>query len=181
LGVFGYAGHRHAIETILSDEVEVLLVLGSGLNQRDTLYWDRKMLPSRALVHVDINPEVPGRTWHTEVPVVGDCGRFLDVMLKASQGSGLEATRGERSKWLERIRSSGPRHYDLANTESDAVPLHPARAITELRRVMPREAVLLVDSGAHRAFCGHYWEAYEPRSYISPPTSVRWGGRYPRR
>jgi acetolactate synthase I/II/III large subunit len=167
LGVFGYAGHRHAIETILSDEVEVLLVLGSGLNERDTLYWDRKMLPSKALVHVDINPEVPGRTWHTEVPVVGDCGRFLDVMLKASQSSGLEATRQERSAWLEKIRSSGPRHYDLANTESDAVPLHPARAITELRKVMPRDAVLLVDSGAHRAFCGHYWEAYEPRSYIS--------------
>ena len=42
LGVFGYAGHRHAIDTILSDEVEVLLVLGSGLSQRDTLFWDRQ-------------------------------------------------------------------------------------------------------------------------------------------
>lgn len=167
LGVFGYAGHRHAIETILSDEVEVLLVLGSGLNQRDTLYWDRKMLPARALVHVDIDPEVPGRTWHTEVPVVGDCGRFLDAMLEAGRGGGLEETRRERGAWLEGIRASGPRCYDLANTESEAVPLHPARAVAELRRVMPREAVLLVDSGAHRAFCGHYWEAYEPRSYIS--------------
>jgi acetolactate synthase I/II/III large subunit len=169
LGVFGYAGHRHAIETILSDEVEVLLVLGSGLNQRDTLYWDRKMLPTRALVHVDINPEVPGRTWHTEVPVVGDCGRFLDALLKASpaRGRGVEATRQERSVWLEKIRSSGPRHYDFASTKSDAVPLHPARVITELREVMPRDEVLLVDSGAHRAFCGHYWEAYGPRSYIS--------------
>jgi acetolactate synthase-1/2/3 large subunit len=169
LGVFGYAGHRHAIETILSEEVEVLLVLGSGLSQRDTLYWDRKMLPSRALVHADINPEVPGRTWHAEVPVIGDCGRFLDALLKANstQSSGLEATRKQRSAWLEKIRSSGSRHYDLASTESDAVPLHPARAITELRKVMPRDAVLLVDSGAHRAFCGHYWEAYRPRSYIS--------------
>ena len=169
LGVFGYAGHRHATETILSEEVEVLLVLGSGLSQRDTLYWDHKMLPSRALVHADINPEVPGRTWHTEGPVIGDCGRFLDALLKANstQSSGLEATRKQRSAWLEKIRSSGPRHYDLASTESDAVPLHPARAITELRKVMPRDAVLLVDSGAHRAFCGHYWEAYGPRSYIS--------------
>ena len=48
LGIFGYAGHRHAIDTMLSDEVEVLLVLGSGLSQRDTLFWDRRMLPSRA-------------------------------------------------------------------------------------------------------------------------------------
>jgi acetolactate synthase-1/2/3 large subunit len=39
--------------------------------------------------------------------------------------------------------------------------------ITDLRRVMPRHTVLLVDSGAHRAFCGHYWESYEPRTYLS--------------
>ena len=26
---------------------------------------------------------------------------------------------------------------------------------------------MLVDSGAHRAFAGHYWESYEPRTYIS--------------
>ncbi|MDD5641146.1 MAG: thiamine pyrophosphate-dependent enzyme, partial [Syntrophales bacterium] len=36
-----------------------------------------------------------------------------------------------------------------------------------MRRVFPRDTVLVVDSGAHRAFCGHYWEAYEPRTYIS--------------
>ena len=32
---------------------------------------------------------------------------------------------------------------------------------------MPRDGIVLVDSGAHRAFAGHYWEAYEPRTYIS--------------
>ena len=47
------------------------------------------------------------------------------------------------------------------------MPLHPARVLRDLRRVVPRETVLLVDSGAHRAFCGHYWEAYEPRTYLS--------------
>ena len=67
LGIFGYAGHRPAIDTILSDDVEVLLVLGSGLSQRDTLFWDRKMLPSRALVQVDIDPQVIGRTWPADV------------------------------------------------------------------------------------------------------------------
>ena len=32
---------------------------------------------------------------------------------------------------------------------------------------MPRDGIVLVDSGAHRAFAGHYWSAYAPRSYIS--------------
>jgi len=169
LGIFGYAGHRYAIDTILSDDVEILLVLGSGLSQRDTLFWDRRMLPSRALVQVDIDPQVIGRTWPVDVPVVGDCGRTLQVLMSYDYqlAQALESANPQRRTWLERIRAAGPRHYEGENTTSAAVPLHPARVITELRRVMPRDTVLVVDSGAHRAFCGHYWEAYEPRSYIS--------------
>ena len=169
LGIFGYAGHRPAIDTILSDEVEVLLVLGSGLSQRDTLFWDRRMLPSRGLIQVDIDPQVIGRTWPADVPVVGDCARVLQVLMSYDYQlvQALESTNGTRRAWMERIRAGGPRHYEGENTASDAVPLHPARVIAELRRVMPRDTVLVVDSGAHRAFSGHYWEAYGPRSYIS--------------
>jgi len=45
--------------------------------------------------------------------------------------------------------------------------VHPARAISALRKAFPRDGILLVDSGAHRAFAGHYWESYAPRTYIS--------------
>jgi acetolactate synthase-1/2/3 large subunit len=169
LGIFGYAGHRHAIDTILSDDVEVLLVLGSGLSQRDTLFWDRKMLPSRALVQVDINPQVIGRTWPADVGMVGDCGRVLQVLMTYDYQlpQKLATSNDERCTWLETIRAAGPRYYEVENTASDVVPLHPARVVFELRQAMPRETVLVVDSGAHRAFCGHYWESYGPRGYLS--------------
>lgn len=169
LGIFGYAGHRHAIDAILSEEVEVLLVLGSGLSQRDTLFWDRKMLPQRALVHVDLDPKVIGRTFPTMVPVVGDCRQVLRLLTEAhpEKAGRLEASGPARRAWVQSIKDLGPRHYEVENTVSDVVPLHPARVVAALRRVMPRNAVLVVDSGAHRAFCGHYWEAYEPRTYIS--------------
>lgn len=168
LGVFGYAGHRPAIETLLSGDVEVLMVLGSGLNQRDTMFWDRKMLPSRALVQVDINPRAIGRTWPADVRVAGDVKAVLDglVALEAGRASQLEATRAPRAAWVEQIRAAGPRCYDAGNAQSEAVPLHPARVVAGLRKVMPRNAALAVDSGAHRAFASHYWESYEPRSYL---------------
>lgn len=169
LGIFGYAGHRHAIDTILSGDVEVLLVLGSGLSQRDTLFWDRKMLPSRALVQVDINPQVLGRTWPADVGIVGDCGRVLQVLMTYDYElpQALAAGNAARRTWLEAIKAAGPCCYEEENIASTAVPLHPARVVTALRQAMPRDTVLVVDSGAHRAFCGHYWEAYGPRSYIS--------------
>jgi acetolactate synthase-1/2/3 large subunit len=37
LGVFGYGGSRWAIDAICSDKVDILLVVGSALSQRDTM------------------------------------------------------------------------------------------------------------------------------------------------
>ena len=45
LGVFGYGGSRWATEAVLDPAVEVLIVLGSALSQRDTLQWNRKCSP----------------------------------------------------------------------------------------------------------------------------------------
>src|SRR3954454_9222528 len=39
LGVFGYAGSRHATTAILGGGLDCLLVLGSGFNERDTMHW----------------------------------------------------------------------------------------------------------------------------------------------
>ena len=169
LGVFGYAGHPHAIGAILSGQVEVLLVLGSGLLQRDTMYWNPKMLPTRALVQVDIDPTVIGRAWPVGLPLAGDCKEVLSRLLAEDSPnvSALEAGNAKRREWLKQIRGSGPNYYDLENPASDAAPLHPARVIREMRRALPEETVLMVDSGAHRAFCGHYWQALSPRSYLS--------------
>lgn len=169
LGVFGYAGHRHAIEGLTSGEVEALVVLGSGLSQRDTLFWDRNMLPTRALIHADIDPTVIGRTWPSEAPLTGDCGEILRYLLRIDGDRAValaDAVPGRR-RWLEKIRALGPRLYDPQAAASDDVPLHPARVATALRAAMPRHGAVVVDSGAHRAFCGHYWQAYAPRTYFS--------------
>lgn len=169
LGVFGYAGTRHATEALLNGGVEVLLVLGSGLDQRDTMFWDAKLRPSKALVQVDVEPGAIGRNFPADAAVTGDCRAALQALLGAlaERTRALGEGNAARAAWLQGIRASGPRLYDAENCASDAVPLHPARVIAELRRAMPRDTVVLVDSGAHRAFAAQYWEAYGPGHYLS--------------
>ncbi|MFZ1090919.1 MAG: thiamine pyrophosphate-dependent enzyme, partial [Xanthobacteraceae bacterium] len=96
------------------------------------------------------------------------CRAFLELMRERSDAiaAALGAGEKQRRAWLAKIRS-GPRLYDLENCSRPTKPVHPAAAISALRRVYPRDGILLVDSGAHRAFAGHYWTAYEPRTYIS--------------
>jgi acetolactate synthase-1/2/3 large subunit len=166
LGNFGYAGTHHARIALLDAPPDLLVVLGSGLNQRDTMMWSLQCQPG-ATILVNVSPAAIG-SHAADGAVVGDCGAYLEYLLRQSDRLRpfLEATVGERAAWQEAIRAQ-PRLQDVENCTSDAVPIHPARVISDLRRVFPRDGILLIDSGAHRAFAGHYWESYEPRTYIS--------------
>jgi acetolactate synthase-1/2/3 large subunit len=102
------------------------------------------------------------------VTVVGDVSAFLERIMSEPNEllRHLDGGKAVREEWVRAIREC-PRLYDAENCSSDSIPIHPARVVAELRKAMPRETVALVDSGAHRAFAGQYWESYEPRTYIS--------------
>lgn len=179
LGVFGYGGSRWAIEAIRSDEVEVLLVIGSDLSQRDTMQWDPKMLPSKALIQVDADPVLIGRTWNVDVPIVADPASMLKALADLQDAAGLEAGRDSRLEFLRKIRGQGPRWYNSEDRESGAVPMHPARVVSELRDAFPDNGVLCVDSGAHRAWFAEYWETLEPGTHFSLTNLGPMGGAIP--
>lgn len=166
LGVFGYAGTHHARAALLDATPDLLIILGSGLNERDTMYWSLKLNPKRTIC---LNLDATAMADHVGgAPVLGDVRSYLGFLASRHDviAPGLEATRAARADWLAAIRAM-PRLQDPENCRSSAVPLHPARAISALRSTFPRDGILLVDSGAHRAFAGHYWESYAPRTYIS--------------
>ncbi|MBX9776727.1 MAG: thiamine pyrophosphate-binding protein [Xanthobacteraceae bacterium] len=168
LGVFGYAGTRHATAAILGGGLDCLLVLGSGFNERDTMHWTVREGCKALTIHV--NTDMDELTANADLGhvVPGSCHAFLDLMLAraADIEPSLQAGQAQRREWLARI-TAGPRLYDVENCSRPTLPIHPAAAITALRQALPRDGIVLVDSGAHRAFAGHYWTAYQPRSYIS--------------
>src|SRR5712671_4076280 len=128
LGVFGYAGTRHATAAILGGNIECLLVLGSGFNERDTMHWTVRERSKAFMIHVNTDME--------ELTANGDLGHVVPGSARA--------------------------FLDLMHERAAA--LAPALAAG---KALPRDGIVLVDSGAHRAFAGHYWSAYAPRTYIS--------------
>ncbi len=181
LGVFGYGGSQWAIDAIRDDQVEVLLVIGSGLSQRDTMQWDPAMLPSTALVHVESDPVLIGRTWVSDVPLVAHAGAFLDRLLAVdgATADALCAGRDSRRTFLAGVRGRTPRTYQDEDTHSDALPMHPARVVTELRDAFPDDGVLCVDSGAHRAWFAEYWTVRQPGTHLSLTNLGPMGGAVP--
>jgi acetolactate synthase-1/2/3 large subunit len=166
LGTFGYAGTHHARAALLDAAPDLRVVLGSGLNERDTMQWSLDMAPAPSVV-VNLSAMAIGNHT-TEGGVMGDVGAYLRWLLSQRERltPALGSTRAARAAWLDGIRAQ-PRLQDPQNQTSASVPIHPARAVAELRKAFPRDGILLVDSGAHRAFAAQYWDAYEPRTYIS--------------
>lgn len=166
LGVFGYAGTHHARMAILDSPPDLLLVLGSGLNERDTMNWTLKLKPHNAIC-VNLNTQAMGNHL-TGSSIVGDATAYLSWLMEIDKQiqPSLSTTQKVRKTWLEKIKST-PRLQDPENCMSNAAPLHPARIISEFRNIFPREGIVVIDSGAHRAFAGHYWVSYEPLTYIS--------------
>jgi acetolactate synthase I/II/III large subunit len=168
LGVFGYAGTRHATTALLAEDLDVLLILGSGLNERDTMHWTLREKSKALMIHVNTDMHeltAAGEAGHV---VSGSCHAFLDLLIgiRETTTAVIAKSRPARLSWLAAVKS-GPRLYDIENCHRATYPIHPAAAVTALRAAIPRDGIVLVDSGAHRAFAGHYWSAYEPCSYIS--------------
>lgn len=166
LGVFGYAGTHHSRMAILDQTPDLLLILGSGLNERDTMNWTLELQPEHTIC-VNLSTQAFGRLPKGSA-VVGDAEAYLNFLLSKKEflTAPLKSTQKERESWLKDI-SSRPRLQEPENMKSQAVPIHPSRVISALRENLPRDGIVLIDSGAHRAFAGHYWSSYSPLTYIS--------------
>lgn len=166
LGVFGYAGTNHSKQALLDDSPDLLIVLGSSLNERDTLHWSLK-LGHKKTICVNSNA-IAFESCLEAKCVVGDAGAYLSWLITHIERiqPSLESTQATRKAWLAAIKAK-PRLQEPENCQSSAIPIHPARVVFELRKALPRDGIVLIDSGAHRAFAGHYWEAYLPLTYIS--------------
>jgi len=161
--MFGYAGTNRAITTLLGSDLDVLLVLGSSMNLRDTLFWSRQLATRTQIIQIDIDPTMLGHDYPVPHTIVSDCRQTLQQLCKFADEELRQLTQSApaRRKCTAELKAL-PAHFNTEKQTSDATPIHPARLIAEIRRALPHEIILFVDSGAHRAFAGHYWESFGP-------------------
>ncbi|MGF1682845.1 thiamine pyrophosphate-binding protein [Photobacterium minamisatsumaniensis] len=194
LGVFGYAGTNHSTLALLNgdqtnpscpnygvEDNHLLIVLGSSLNQRNTMRWDEHLKPENGIYQADVNISTFSKNYPIDVAINSDIRTLLEWLMADEQAEQLLPileTNNIRQKWLNSI-SVKPRYYDEENRHSPAIPMHPARVISELQNIAPQHTIIIGDSGAHRAFAGHYWQSNAPREYLTATALAPMGWAIP--
>ncbi len=149
LGVFGYAGQRVASDTVLSDEVDVLMVVGSSLNEMASLCWRPELAPAETFIQIDIDPDRIGRNYAVDLPLLGDARAVL-AALGERIGANPDAD-GPPSDWPP-IEASAA---DDTPAPSPSDRITPQQWRAEMQAVLPDDALIYSDVGGHMLFNIH--------------------------
>jgi acetolactate synthase-1/2/3 large subunit len=171
-----YAGGCGEIGTLAGNEVarnaDVLLAVGCRFSDRvASSYRDGVTfsIPPTKLIQVDLDPFEIGRNYPVEVGIVGDAKAVLDDLLVE-----LSELRGGRAyqdtspyRELVALREEWERRLEPMRT-AEHRPMTISTALAQIRRVMPRDAILVTDSGytADQAFAE--FPVYEERTNLMP-------------
>ncbi len=161
LGVFGMGGHARADRYLENDDV--ILVVGSSLNEFASSAWSQRLCASVAFIQADIDPTQIGKNYPADIALVGDAGATIDALLAALPSTAP----GRRTRaLLSGLAREVPRWEQPEQMSSEATPLSPPRVITELRAAMPEDALLFVDTGNASLWACHYFEVRQPGTYF---------------
>ena len=157
LGVSGLGGHTAVNDYMLQHRPARLLVLGTRLGEA-TSFWDRDLLPTEEMIHVDIDPEVPGTAFPQSrtIAVHAEIGAFLTELVEHFPVRPLQRT-GRSPRWQEggslRLSSRGPVRPQVL---MDVIQHHVIHG---------SDAVILAECGNSFAWCNHYLRFDKPGRY----------------
>jgi acetolactate synthase-1/2/3 large subunit len=170
LGVHGICGSKQADAFVRERRPDVLLVVGSGLGEWPTKSWESAWLPSRTLVQIDVNPQMLGRVYPVQLPIVGEAGNSLDGLI-AQDARRFERKLPEprriqaRREWIAAFKRRVSPYSHHERRESGDTPLLPQRLMKELNDAAPKLTSIFLDNGNSMAWGIHHLQ-------IDPPTEV---------
>ena len=144
-GQGGPRGNR--VASGLTRDADLLLVIGARLAFNSTFHSHDYISSSAKIIQVDIEASAIGRYFPVELGIQVDARGALLALLEAI--ARRPAIGGERKQWLNRFQSDWQSLLAERETEAsiEAMPMHPRRALAEIRYVLPQDAIVTLDTG----------------------------------
>jgi acetolactate synthase-1/2/3 large subunit len=146
VGVFGDSGHASAWKAFR--QADVVLAIGTALNQHATFNYREDLFEDKVLVNVNISGTEIDKAYKADHALVSDAAPAVRALHAA-----LETRVGER----ERVEVDG-RDWEARHIPHLPFELHPGQLAQAIGRMLPPDAVLLADAGAHLAWLSYYVE-----------------------
>ncbi|MCK5155430.1 MAG: thiamine pyrophosphate-binding protein [Spirochaetales bacterium] len=162
----GWLGHPVAHEYI-REYADLVLAVGFRFGDQGTSFWSEgyPFVKENKFIQIDIIPQEIGRYYPVEVGLLGDAKAVLtDLINVIPKSNSFTARRKTVEKRLVEMFSNVK--LDMPN--EDLTPMEPVKAAGEIRRVLPDNSILAIDTGQHAHYFTAFYPVYGHRRYLCP-------------
>jgi len=164
VGPPGGRGAGEAAEAL--HRADVILALGTRLNQATTLWNYRVINRETRIIQVDIDAQEIGRNYPVAVGITGDARAVAEQLVRA-----LREAR-PKPAWRNEIAALAARRKQRLEAELSLTgdPMMPQRVYPELRKALPRDCMVTLDAGVAPGL------AYDRLQFELPRTFFNYAG-----
>lgn len=160
----GQAGPRgNRVASRLTKEADLMVVLGARLGFNSTFHSNDYVGADTRIAHVDVEGSAVGRYFPAEIAAQGDARLTAEALTQ-------RASKPDCDVWRERFREDMQSLRDERAEEAaiETLPMHPRRALGEIRASLPETAIVTLDTGNTCLQAADRLAHYEPLSLITP-------------
>jgi acetolactate synthase-1/2/3 large subunit len=148
VGVVGSNGGTLETRAVV-DAADLIVFIGCRAGSVTTERWRHPAPGAAKIIHIDVDPSVPGRNYRIDVPIVSDARLALAALDDALEGHQATARKfSVAAKW-EKFRR-------LA--ESKETPIRPERVVAELDSLLDPDAIVVADLGTPCPYFSAYYK-----------------------
>ncbi len=145
------------------DRADTIIAVGYDLVEYAPEFWNNGV--KKRIIHIDFEPAEIDRAYQPEVEIDADVADALWHLNEELND------RFEDRLPLFDIAGRRDLHQTIADdlsaeAEDRAFPMKPQRILSDLRRAMDRDDILLSDVGAHKMWVARYYQCYEPNTCL---------------
>jgi len=170
VGVVGSYSRESANRVV--GNADLVCFVGSETGGMTTHFWAVPKIGT-PVIQIDIDPEAIGRNYPLVAGVNGDAKVTLAQMLRAADRAGA----GKRKAWVAQVQEicRDWRAKYAPMLASEAVPIRPERMCADLSRIMPEDAIVVVDTGHAGMWMGGMYDLTSPQqSYMRSAGHLGW-------
>jgi acetolactate synthase I/II/III large subunit len=141
VGVVGSNGGTPETRAVV-DGADLIIFVGCRAGSVTTERW-RHPAPGQArIIHIDVDPAVPGANYKVDVPLIGDARLCLSALNEALG----DFSRSRDLSFIEEKKREKFAKFDKLAASGDA-PIRPERVVAELSAALDGDAIVVADPG----------------------------------
>lgn len=151
----------------IASSADVVLAIGCRFTDWSASSYAKGVsfsIPDAKLIHIDIDPQEIGKNYPATVGIVGDARVTVEQMVE-----GLPAQRPDRADYASELadRMSSWEEQLSTRRDSDRFPFTSQRPLGALRKILPRNAIIVAGSGNTQGAVKQTFPVYEPRTHLT--------------